>query len=693
MTAEAVQVEEGAAEAENAAKTEAPAKDWLQLANLAFEGSTSYVDTNYRSQWERNIRQFRSMHPIGSKYLSEAWRGKSKFFRPKTRAAVRKAEAAAAAAFFSTADVVDLAAVDDNNPMQLASAALWKEALQYRLTKSVPWFMTVMGAFQETNVMGAVVSHENWDWDNDRPMSELRPLENIRIDPGADWTDPINTSPYLIDMMAMYVQDVKARQDWVQAADSEYLGAKCDMDSTRLVREGNRTDPKKGASTGITDFDLVWVYRVIMRQPGGEDMLYYTLGKQKLLTNPIPLRQAYPWLPKNRRHRPYTMGICVIEAHRTMPSSTVELASPVQSELNELVNQRRDNVSLVLNKRYLVARHKQVDIRSLTRGFAGSATMVNNVDSDVKPLEWNDVTSSAYQEEDRLNLDHDDLMGTFSGSSVASNRKLNETVGGMNLLSTEMNELGDYTIKTFVETWLERVLQNILWMEQMYESDETILALAGQKAQLVQKFGIDQITDDLLMQQLTLEINVGMGATNPLNSVERFMAGIQRLKEVFGEEMVAQELSFESVSTELFGKLGYKDGSRFRNSHEDPRISQLMNKIQELEQRVAQKRSPELDAADAQLKRAQAVKTAVEAIFGATQAAGNIAVQPEVAPVADEVLRSAGYQEPPGGQDINLPQPQMDAQPLPVEQNTSPLEPAVLPSPVAGVNKGIEGGA
>ncbi len=668
---------------------DAKAPDWLTRANQAFKGSTSYLDTNYRTQWERNIRQFRSMHPIGSRYLSEAWKGKSKFFRPKTRAAVRKAEAAAAAAFFSTADVVDLSAIDDNDERQQASAALWKEVMQLRLTKSVPWFMTVMGAFQDTNVMGAVVSHQNWDFENDRPDPELRPLENIRIDPGAKWTDPINSSPYLIDIMAMYVHEVKEKAGWAKCEDGEYLTAKCDMDSTRLVREGNRTDPKEGADTGITDFDLVWVHRVIMRDKG-EDVIYYTLGQHKLLIDPMPLRDAYPWLPKNRRIRPYVMGICVIETHRTMPSSPVELAAPVQSEINTLVNQRRDNVELVLNKRFIVARHKQVDIRSLTRGTAGSVTMANDPKNDIEKLEWSDVTSSAYQEEDRLNLDHDDLMGTFSGSSVASNRKLNETVGGMNLLSTEMNEMGDYTIKTFTETWLEKVLQQILWMEQLYEDDATILALAGQKAKLVQKFGIDTITDDLLMQELTLEINVGMGATNPLNSVERFMAGIQRLKDAFGPEFVAQELSFDAVSSELFGKLGYKDGKRFLNNTDDPQVQRLTQKVQALEQELANKRSPELDKANAQLKRAQAVKTVVEAVFGATQAAENIAAVPEIAPVADEVLKASGYTPPEQSADPNLPQPAVAVAPEPVQPNSSPLEPALPASPVAGVNTGIE---
>lgn len=683
------EVQTEAAEAQRGGETQQQ-KDYLALAKSAFEGSTSYLDTNYRTQWERNLRQFRSMHPTNSKYLSDAWKTKSKFFRPKTRAATRKAEAAAAAAFFSTSDVVDISAVDDNDPIKQASAVLWKEALNYRLKKSVPWFLTVMGAFQDGNVMGAVVSHQAWHQEEDRPDVDLRPLENIRIDPGARWTDPINTSPYVIDMLAMYVHEVKGRDGWKKPDnDAAYQTAKCNLDSTRLVREGNRTDPKEGANTGITDFDLVWVHRNIIRD-GGRDVVYYTLGTQHLLSDPVPLIEEYPWL--RRKKRPYTMGVCVVETHRMMPSSPVELAAPVQSEINNLVNQRHDNVELVLNKRFFVKRGTQVDIRSLVRGSPGSVTMMNNPETDVKQLEWNDVTSSAYQEEDRLNLDHDDLMGTFSGSSVASNRQLNETVGGMNLLSSEMNEIGDYTIKTFIETWLETTLEQILWLEQSYETDEMILLMAGRRAKLIEKFGIEVIDENLLRQDLMLEINVGMGQTNPANAIERFMAGIQRLRETFGEEMVSQRLDFDSVVTELFGKLGYKDGGRFLADTEDPRTAALQQQIEQLQNELARKRSPEVDKADAALKRAQAVKTAVEAIYGATQAAGNIAATAEIAPVADEVLMAAGYTAPEQSADPDLPIAEVPGAQAEVQPNTSPLEPGIPGSPGEGVNTGIEGG-
>src|SRR6266481_9136305 len=86
--------------------TQSQAPDWLQLARHAYDASTTYFDANIRNQVIRDIRQFRSMHAPDSKYLQDAYKGRSRLFRPKTRAVIRKNEATCAEAFFSTRDVV-----------------------------------------------------------------------------------------------------------------------------------------------------------------------------------------------------------------------------------------------------------------------------------------------------------------------------------------------------------------------------------------------------------------------------------------------------------------------------------------------------------------------------------------------------------------------------------------------------------
>jgi hypothetical protein len=670
---------------------------WLERARDAFTSSTTYFDANIRRQIEQDIRQATNRFPLGSKYLSEAYRSRSKIFRPKTRTAIRKNEAVAAAAFFSTEDVVNIAPQDDSDPTQLASASVMKELMQYRLKKSIPWFQICIGAYQDAQTVGVVASKQYWDYRPgkkiDRPCIDLIPVENVRIDPSAKWQDPIGTSPYVILMMPMYVKDVMARmkqnQDgktrWKPLTKAEIQSAgKSSVDSTRLAREDQRTDSTDN-STNITEFSIVWVHENFM-SIDGEDVVYYTLGTEFMLTDPEPIENVY-FHGKN----PIVMGCAVIETHKIYSASLPGLTHQQQTEINEVANQRIDNVKFAMNKRYFVQRGQQVDLRSLTRNVPSSVTLMNNPNTDVKVIDTPDVTSSAYAEQDRLNLDFDDAAGTFSQSSVQSNRNLNETVGGMEMLSSGSNQMSEYMLRTFSETWVEPVLRQLVLLEQYYETDETVLAIAGKKAQIAKKFGMDAVTDEMLMQEFTLNVNVGLGATNPQIQVDRFLTGMRFLVEMLGPS-ITQRINVEEVVTELFGKLGYKDGKRFFNWDGDAKYSQLIDMVTELQAQVEQKDNPELikaqiDKINAEISdiKAGAVKKGVEGAYAAMQAARVIATTPQVAPVADEIMAGAGYEDK-GGQDPNFPTPQIPVSAVPpINQNTTPYLPPVPESALAGV--------
>lgn len=598
--------------------------DWLNLAKLSYDSSTSYVDNNFRKKWEDNLRMFQSKHPADSKYNSESYKHRSKIFRPKFRSAERKNEAAAAAAFFANQDVVNISATNPGKPEAKASADILTSLMNYRLTKTIPWFQTLIGGLQDAQVMGVVCSYQSWkyrdetlitgyepvmdefgnvkyDGENpvmkakkervvkeDKPSIELIPIENIRIDPGASWIDPVGTSPYFIWLMPMYVCDVKtmfATKDdktgqpkWKEASDGVLRSAiNQKYDSTRQAREGKREDSKQ-ADKPVTDFEIVWVHLNIIKQ-NGEDSVFYTIGTEHLLSDPKPLKEVY-----FHGERPFVMGMAVIETHKAMPSSLAELGDGLQREANEIVNQRLDNVKLVLNKRWIVKRGSQVDLKSLVRNVPGSVTLANET-GDVQEVNWPDVTGSAFQEQDRINVDYDELLGNFSSGSVMTNRKMGETVGGMGMIAGGANQMTEYLIRTFSETWVEPVLKQLVKLEQAYETDQVVLTLAAEDAQLFEKYGVNAITDDLLNHDLTVTVNVGMGATDPNAKMQKFMGGmsaVAQLSQIPG-------VNKEEISKEIFGLMGYKDGKRFfGDGKQDPEKMQMQQVIQQMKQQLGQ---------------------------------------------------------------------------------------------------------
>lgn len=95
---------------------------------------------------------------------------------------------------------------------------------------------------------------------------------------------------------------------------------------------------------------------------------------------------------------------------------------------------------------------------------------------------------------------------------------------------------------------------------------------------------------------------------------------------------------------------------------------------------------------------ANSVQIGVQAAFSAMQAGVQVAQMPQIAPIADEVMKGAGYQAPnPAGQDPNFPTPagvqvpeaaSVEGAGMGVRQNTSPAFPPVpqqVGSPMAGI--------
>ena len=589
---------------------------WIRLARQSYESSSEWVDANLRYQWEKSLSLFNSKHPSGSKYLSSSYDKRSRFFRPKTRTAVRNLQSAMSIAFFSNEEVMSVEPRNPNDPAQAAAAIVAQSIMQYRLTNTIPWFSTMVSAIQDAAVQGICVSHQYWDFEekeetyletdsnnepilnedgsestvtqltsiNDSPKIELISPENLRIDPAAHWEDPINTSPYVIHLIPMYVQDVVQKMDegeWKRLSVGELLstGEAEDDNTTRLVRDEPRMDPlDTDAGYGeITDHKIVWVHKNVLKKEG-VDWCFFTAGTEFLLTDPRPLHEMYPWLRDGER--PYVMGCVNIEAHKLYPAGTVELTQELQAAANDIWNQRFDNVRLAMNKRYHIRRDRNIDLDALFRSVPGGAVEMDDPDTDVRVIDTRDVTASAYAEQDRINMDFDELQGNFSASTIQGARNLNETVGGMALLAGSSSTVTEYALRTFSETWVEKVLKQLLRLEQYYETDEVILALAGGEVDQELDFNVSDVLDDLLRQDVILKVNVGIEATNPMSKINNLMTALAGLGGIPG---FMERINLPEVAKEVFGQLGFKDGDRFISFEEDPRIQEMAAQLEELQ--------------------------------------------------------------------------------------------------------------
>ena len=555
-----------------------------------------FMQTGVRTNWARSYRAFRNQHAENSKYRSSEYAGRSKFYRPKTRMAVKRKMAAAAQALFSTGDVISVAAQNEVDDYQKASAELKQAVINYRLSRTsrrngIRWFLIASGAIQTMQIAGLCISKQTWKYQEekrpsdgnvvylkppkvlvDRPDIDLLPPENVLFDPNCNWLDPVSSSQYIIvrypqsadDAMTMIEQNISAgNTSFVKGitreglASSAQAGGPIDTTATRTAREGGK-DPTVQTS-GY--FGRIWLNEVFMRVDG-DDVVFWTANNNMLLSNPIPVRQAYPAFGGDR---PLVIGYGEIEAFRPYPMAPVESWQGLQMEINDQANLRLDHMKQVIAPPAKVVRGKKVDLKQVQNRGPNGIVMVDKLE-DVEWWEQPDVPPSAYQENNVVSSDFDSLAGVFDSGSVANNRQMNETVGGMRLLASATNPMADFDLNVAIETYFEPVLCQLMKLEEYYESDATILAICGQKASCSSGSGIDAITDELLMQESTLTIKLGVGSAQPPGErIRRFNEAsatvFNFLKPFVEAGVIAPPVPrVKEIIDTIFGAAGYQDG-------------------------------------------------------------------------------------------------------------------------------------
>lgn len=572
--------------------------DWRRRGQIAFRTSTDYTDSNFRKGLEDSLRAFNNQHPSDSKYNTESFRKRSNLYRPKIRTIIRKNEAALCAALFSNLDLIEVAAANPGEKEEIVSAEVMQALIQERLTVTIPWFQFAMGAMQDASTQGIVISHQYWEYSGgedhrgnyrvkkDQPVMELIPMENFRFDPSSKWYDVVNTSPYLIELIPMHIGEVQDRmrypdpkgQTW-RWLDEDTIAA-CNQnsdESTRAARTGNSEDATQHQRE-VSAYDIVFVQRHIHRFRG-EDIEFYMLGDKYLLTDPEPL-ESNVWFGE----RPYVIGTCGIETHKPKPSSMAEILRPLADEANDLQNQGSDNMKFILNKAWFVRRGANVDTTSLVRNVPGRVTMTNDPEKDVKEVSWPDLPKSLYEERNRNDADFDQLAGNFNPMTLGQTRSPRESFRTVNAVQSPAMMMTEYTLMTLVQTFFLPVLRQLILLEQYYETDQVLLAIAGQKAKVLQRFGVSEVTDAILEKRLSVNVNLGMGATDPTMKQQRFGQALTLIANL--SKNPPKGLDLGEVCKEALALAGYRDAMRFMTGQQDPEKLQLQMTIQKLMQKL-----------------------------------------------------------------------------------------------------------
>lgn len=167
---------------------------------------------------------------------------------------------------------------------------------------------------------------------------------------------------------------------------------------------------------------------------------------------------------------------------------------------------------------------------------------------------------------------------------VQAQRSGRESTNTMRMLQGPTNLLTEYMLKTFVETFVQPALRLVMLLEQHYESDMTLISLAGDKAQVFKKYGVSQLTDAVLDNELNITVNVGMGATDPGQKMQRFAQWLITFVQIC--KIPPPGIDLREIWKEGAGLAGYQDGARFLIDGANPEVMKLQQQVQQLTQKL-----------------------------------------------------------------------------------------------------------
>lgn len=580
----------------------------LALARQCYDASENYFNAAHRNRIIDAMARFNNEFPKGSKYHTPAFERRSRLFRPKTRSSVRKRESAACIALFGSADIVNVTASSNDSNASM-DARIQEALLNYRLQADDRYYKLVVGAIQDADRQGFTIVKTGWEYEEanryydeihpvhgqrttvetvatkDRPGYSLIPVERLRFSPAADWMDPVNSSPYLIEVIPMFLCDVRkymnnprARLKYRPLTTGELLsgGHSGEWDAIRMQRERNRLN-RYDRDGDTSDYAICWVHRNIVNIEG-EDYIFDTVGTALMLSDIIPLSEFDP-----RGYRPYVIGSTMIESHNPFNVGAVTLMAGLQDEINDVSNLRVDANKMATSGRMFIKRNTAVDLHALARFSPGSVVEMDNPQTDVKWDRSPEAPSGAFEENNLLGTELDDLIGNFNQSSVSHNRNLNETVGGMEMIGDSANQITEYDLHTFVTTLITKVLTQVLDLEKRWETDAHLAQILGSKLAVSAK----QFWSALNTES-TILVNVGFGSTNPQKRLERIQMAVQTTATMFPTTMYQSDQG--EILKEVWAAAGFADPTRFfpfldnkGQPDKDPKVAALQQQLQSMQ--------------------------------------------------------------------------------------------------------------
>lgn len=647
----------------------------FKKSQKAWDISQNYLD-NFKDKIIRRYKMYNSQHYQEEKYCEEDYK-RNKHYVPKSHEFVKNSVSQVVQAYFLNQDFIYLTPEVSEDVVSAMSAEYFTYVLNKRLKSKNNWWLTFIEMTAQSGfIHNMCIAKVDWDVDGKYSIAVPIMLERLRIDPYADPLDPIGTSSFIIHKTEMYVDDLKAKQKedgWlsfsVEDLQKNFVSVASSESEVESSRYRDGYDPKEGHGSVDPELEKVFVHENIIRE-NNKYYVFYTLGTTKMLTKVFDLKEIYP------QGLPFVMAPLYPEEMKVYATAPLDHAYPAQKLINDYTNSSMDAIDQVAWPVTIIKANSGFDAKKLQKVGPNSFIEARNPQTDIFQLTKQVQPQALRSEVPFLMNNFDSTVGGLPNSTVSTEGG-DTTATGQNMRYRSQSQVINMYLMNYNEKFIEPVLELMLKCEKIFGlKEDKFVEKVFKNTKLLQRYsdkllqeGINpedfEVDREFAEADTVLSVNVGMGAVSPQMRVEQFLASLNAIRNLVPN--VQTQLDVKEIIKELMSLNGYKDYNRFFISQDDPIIAEMQGIIQQLQQELAQKKTPEEVAAEVALKNASAqeksvksqlsiaqlekIKAETSAIKVNTQKAAietgkELVIMPEVAPASDIIMENAKFEDP-----------------------------------------------
>ncbi len=647
----------------------------FKKSQKAWEISENYLD-NFKDKIIRRYKMYNSEHYTEEKYCEDDYT-RNKHYVPKSHEFVKNSVSQVVQAYFLNPEFIYLTPEVTEDVVSGMSAEYFTYVLNKRLKSKNNWWLTFIEMTAQSGfIHNMCIAKVDWDVDGKYSIAVPIMLERLRLDPYADPLDPIGTSAFIIHQTEMYVDDLKAKQKedgWlpfeVEDLQENFVSSVTSDDDITTSKFKEGYNPQEGHSAVDPELQKVFIHENIIRE-NNKYYVFYTLGTSKMLTKVMPIEDVYP------QGLPFVMAPLYPEEMKIYATAPLDHAYPAQKLINDYTNSAMDAIDQVAWPVNIIKANSGFDAKKLKKVGPNSFIEARNPQSDIVQLTKQVQPQALRGEIPFLMNNFDSTVGGLPNSTVSAEGG-DTTATGQNMRYRSQSQVINMYLMNYNEKFIEPVIELMLKCEKIFGlKEEKFVQKVFKNTKLLERYsvrlqeaGIDpnsfEIDKEFADADMNLAVNVGMGAVSPQMRIEQFLASLNAIRNILPN--VQTQLDTKEIIKELMSLNGYKDYNRFFTTQDDPRIAELQQTVQQLQQQLLQKKTPEEIAAEVALKNAAAqeknvksqlniaqlgkieaetIATKVNAQKAAIETGKEIAIMPEIAQASDVIMENAGFKDP-----------------------------------------------